>query len=212
VEDHPEDPHQAEEDLPSGAPSQHVLATAPADVKHGSTFDLHYLQWSIFLDGCLACLCSFSTQGYHLFIAAGVLPFASGTGAAAKGVTLDFCEASLRADALSAITLVEMLAYICTTGLFGYVFSWLSAVQKPMLLFAANGVRDALYLMLARILTSSTGRRFHCVPLPTAYPHATSRRGSVILTVGRMLKIVHNQYPLYPSHAQCMKYEADCQK
>jgi hypothetical protein len=140
TEDHPEDPHQAEEDLPTGAPSQHVPTPAPADTKHGSTFDLHYLQWSIFLDGCLVSLCSFSSKGYHLFIAAGVLPFASGTGAAAKGVTLDFCEASLRADALSAITLVEMLAYICTTGLFGYVFAWLSAVQKPMLLFAANGV------------------------------------------------------------------------
>lgn len=34
-----------------------------------------------------------------------------------------------------------MLAYIATTGLFGYVFAFLSSVQKPMLLFVANGVR-----------------------------------------------------------------------
>ena len=44
-----------------------------------------------------------------MYLAAAVLPFASGTGSACKGVTMDFVEADQRADALGAIALVEKL-------------------------------------------------------------------------------------------------------
>ena len=42
-----------------------------------------------------------------MFVAAVVLPFASGTGAAAKGLALDFVGPEDRADALSGIALIE---------------------------------------------------------------------------------------------------------
>ena len=42
-----------------------------------------------------------------MFIAAIVIPFASGTGAAAKGLALDFVAPEDRADALSGIALIE---------------------------------------------------------------------------------------------------------
>jgi hypothetical protein len=49
-----------------------------------------------------------------MYLAATVLPFASGTGAAAKGVTLDFVAPEQRSDALSAIALIEKLGeYMC---------------------------------------------------------------------------------------------------
>lgn len=38
-----------------------------------------------------------------------MLPFASGTGSACKGVVLDFVDSGERADALSAIALVEKI-------------------------------------------------------------------------------------------------------
>lgn len=38
-----------------------------------------------------------------------MLPFASGTGSACKGVVLDFVDSEERADALSAIALVEKI-------------------------------------------------------------------------------------------------------
>lgn len=52
---------------------------------------------------------TFATHGWHLYLAAGILPFASGTGSACKGVMLDLVEAEMRSDALSAIALVEKL-------------------------------------------------------------------------------------------------------
>jgi hypothetical protein len=55
-----------------------------------------------------ACVAA-SYRGWHLFVAAGVLPFASGTGAACKGVVLDFVDIEERADALSGIALIEKL-------------------------------------------------------------------------------------------------------
>ena len=134
----PEDPENIE-----GAPLipgslQQAPPQQPADQKTGSAFDLHFLQWSIFVDALLTFGVSFSTRGLHLFIAAGILPFASGTGAAAKGTVLDFVTADLRVDALAAITLVEKIAYVMTTGVFGYIFSYLSSVKRPMLLFVVN--------------------------------------------------------------------------
>lgn len=89
----------------SGA--RHDAAPSPADRRHGSTFDLFFLKWSIFLDGLLTALVTLSTQGWHMFLAAVVLPFASGTGAAAKGLALDVVAVEERSDALSGIALIE---------------------------------------------------------------------------------------------------------
>ncbi|OXM77049.1 hypothetical protein C364_05564 [Cryptococcus neoformans Bt63] len=137
--EHPEDPYQAEEPDDIGAPRQEQ-AQAPTDAKHGSLFDLYFLRWSIFTDGVLTALTTLSTKGWHLYVAACVLPFASGTGSACKGVVLDFVDSEERADALSAIALVEKIAQVSTISVFGYVFAWLSEEGKPTLVFLVNGL------------------------------------------------------------------------
>ncbi|ORX38886.1 major facilitator superfamily domain-containing protein [Kockovaella imperatae] len=133
-----DDPVQAEEPTVVSAP-QHNPAPAPTDVKHGSLWDLYFLRGSIFLDGFLTSWVSLAHQGWHMYLAAVVLPFASGTGSACKGVTLDFVGPDERADALSAIALVEKLAQVSTVAMFGTVFSALSEVGRPLLIFLANG-------------------------------------------------------------------------
>lgn len=90
-----------------------------------------------------------------------MLPFASGTGSACKGVILDFVDSEERVDALSAIALVEKIggcslrhvkavvadrthssAQVSTISVFGYVFAWLSEEGKPTLVFLVNGVSE----------------------------------------------------------------------
>lgn len=84
--------------------------TAPAeDAAHGCHFDLIFLQSSILLDGFLTAAVTFATQGWEMYLAAAVLPFASGTGSAVKGVVMDLVGVEEKADALSAIALVEKL-------------------------------------------------------------------------------------------------------
>lgn len=81
----------------------------PSTPAHGMKFDLYFLRYSILLDGILTASVAFSREGWHLFVAATVLPFASGTSSAAKGVTLDFVRPEERGDALNAIALVEKI-------------------------------------------------------------------------------------------------------
>lgn len=76
--------------------------------------------------------------------AAFVLPFASGSAPAARGVMTEMCAASDRADALSALTLVENVARLSTQGLFGFVFAALSLVKKSYLTFFCNAVSSYL--------------------------------------------------------------------
>ncbi|CAK4033012.1 MFS general substrate transporter [Lecanosticta acicola] len=102
-------------------------------------FDLLYTRYSILVDGVLTALATFATKGWHLYIVAVVLPLAAGTGSAAKGTILQMCSPSQRADALSAISLVEMVARLATVGLFGYVFAAFAAIGEPSLTFTANG-------------------------------------------------------------------------
>ncbi|WWD21424.1 hypothetical protein CI109_105909 [Kwoniella shandongensis] len=138
TEEHPDNVSQAEEPDDVGAPRQDQPIT-PTDFVHGSQFDLHFLRWSIFVDGLLTALLTFSSHGWHLFLAAVVLPFASGTGSACKGVTLDFVPPEERADALGAIALVEKVAQVSTISIFGYAFAYLSEQGKPTLVFLVNG-------------------------------------------------------------------------
>lgn len=74
-----------------------------------------------------------------MYAAASVLPFASGTGPASKGVMLEFVAPEDRPDAMSAIALVEKLAQVSTIGLFGFLYAWLSEKGVPTLVFVANG-------------------------------------------------------------------------
>ena len=124
-----------------------------SDKEESFQFDLIYTRYSILVDGILTALATFATQGWQLYVVAVVLPLAAGTGSAAKGTILQMCSPSQRADALSAISLVEMMARLATTGLFGYVFSAFAAIGKPSLTFLANGglaVFAFVVLMLTR--------------------------------------------------------------
>ena len=71
-----------------------------------------------------------------------MLPFASGTAPAAKGVITEMCSASQRVDALNALTLVENIGRLSTLGLFGFVFAVLANAGKPHLTFICNAVRS----------------------------------------------------------------------
>lgn len=87
--------------------------TLPADEKN-SAFDLFFLKWSLVADGCLTGLATFCSQSWEVFVVATLLPLASGSASAAKSVMIEMCPASQKADALSAISLVEMVAALST--------------------------------------------------------------------------------------------------
>lgn len=135
--------------------------TLPADEKN-SAFDLFFLKWSLVADGCLTGLATFCSQSWEVFVVATLLPLASGSASAAKSVMIEMCPASQKADALSAISLVEMVAALstrefcecvgsargggkmlllltfCTVSVFGVVFSELAEVGRPNLVFVCN--------------------------------------------------------------------------
>lgn len=90
----------------------------PVDKSHGSAFDLFFLKWSLVVDCVLTGSATFSRQGWHIYLAAFLLPLASGSAPAAKGVMMEMCDPSQRDDALSAITLVEMIATLSTSKSF----------------------------------------------------------------------------------------------
>ncbi|KAK3051551.1 hypothetical protein LTR09_007206 [Extremus antarcticus] len=102
-------------------------------------FDLFYARWSLLLDGVLTSLATFTGNGWQMYIVAVVIPFAAGTGSAAKGSMLQMCPPDQRTDALSAISLLEMVAQLSTISLFGLVFSVFAEIGKPNLTFAVNG-------------------------------------------------------------------------
>lgn len=137
---------------------------APADAAHGSAFDLAFLKWSMVLDACLTGAVGFNTRPEEILAAALILPLASGTAPACKGtsspllatgppllstyvslpsppgVMMELVPASERADALSAISLIETAGYILTGSLFGVVFSWLSECVLPLSLPPATSL------------------------------------------------------------------------
>ena len=129
------------------AATRQEQARQPTDVTHGSQFDLYFLRWSIFTDGILTACVSLAQRGWHMYVAATVLPFASGTGPAAKGVILDFVRQENRADALGAIALVEKLGqcswYRCGLRLTGRspgIYGWI--VRKCLLRTQRGGEAD----------------------------------------------------------------------
>jgi hypothetical protein len=60
------------------------------------------------IDAFLVALLVFSTSPAHIWAGALILPLASGTAPACKGVLLDMVPAARKSDALSAIALVEV--------------------------------------------------------------------------------------------------------
>jgi hypothetical protein len=85
------------------------------DERETFAFDLLYTRYSLLADAVLTGAASFISQGWQMYVVAVLLPLASGTGAAAKGTILQMCSPTERADALSAITLTEMVARLATS-------------------------------------------------------------------------------------------------
>jgi MFS family permease len=83
--------------------------------KETFAFDLLYTRYSLLADAMLTGTATFISQGWQMYLIAVLLPFASGTGAAAKGTILQMCSPDERTDALSAITLIEMVARLTTS-------------------------------------------------------------------------------------------------
>lgn len=122
-----------------------------AEIKREESFrfDLVFTTWSILLDGVLTGVATFVTTGWQLYLLAIILPFASGTGPAAKGTILQMCSPSQRADALSAISLVELCARLVTQGLFGAIFAAFATIGRPELTFVCNaGVASLAFVVL----------------------------------------------------------------
>ncbi|GAB1312585.1 hypothetical protein MFIFM68171_02795 [Madurella fahalii] len=118
----------------------------------GTAFDLFFLRISLVVDGALTMCAAFATQKWHIYLAACLLPFASGSAPAAKGVMTEMCPSSRRADALNALTLVENIARLSTQGLFGFVFAALANLGRPHLTFFVNA---AIAFLAAGVLLSS---------------------------------------------------------
>lgn len=126
---------------------------SPTNNSRGSAFDLFFLKWSLVIDCVLTGSATFSRQGWHIYLAAFLLPLASGSAPAAKGVMMEMCEPEQRDDALSAITLVEMIATLSTMSVFGLVFSYLAEIGKPHLVFVVNA---SIAVLAVAILTFSS--------------------------------------------------------
>lgn len=136
-------------------------------------FDLVFLRWSLIVDGAFTAVAAFATKSWHIYLgtptlpfrhpslritqpitthsltkgthtAAFLLPFGSGSAPAAKGVITEMCPESQRADALSAVTLIENVAKLATQGLFGFVFASLAQVGKAYATFFCNAVGSPL--------------------------------------------------------------------
>jgi len=101
-------------------------------------FDLQFTKYSLIADGIITGLATFVRQGWQIYLVAILLPLASGTGSSAKGTILQMCPASERTDALSAITLIEMIARLSTTSLFGVIFALFANIGQTHLVFTCN--------------------------------------------------------------------------
>ncbi|KIW26506.1 uncharacterized protein PV07_09596 [Cladophialophora immunda] len=105
-------------------------------------FDLTYTRFSLVADGLLTLLCSFVRQGWQMYLVAVVLPFAAGTGSAAKGTVLQMvgssASSSERTDALAGVSLVENMARLSTTFVFGVIFAAFASIGRTELVFTCN--------------------------------------------------------------------------
>ncbi|GAP88438.1 putative MFS general substrate transporter [Rosellinia necatrix] len=122
-------------------------------VTQGAGFDLFFLRWSLLIDGIITASSAFATQGWHMYLVGSLLPLASGSAPAAKGVLTEMVPANRKADALQAMTLVEHSATLMTMGLFGFIFSSFANMGQSYLTFycnAAVAIVGVLVLLLSR--------------------------------------------------------------
>ncbi|KAK0736536.1 major facilitator superfamily domain-containing protein [Apiosordaria backusii] len=132
-------PEEFEAPIGSFAEEEPVEAE-PVKEDEGTEFDLYFLRISLVVDGILTMCAAFAVKSWHIYLAAFLLPLASGSAPAAKGVMTEMCSPSQRADALNALGLVENVARLATQGLFGFVFAALAEIGKPHLTFFVNAV------------------------------------------------------------------------
>ncbi|KAK7745095.1 hypothetical protein SLS62_009959 [Diatrype stigma] len=104
----------------------------------GTGFDLFFVRWSLVVDSLVTFFAGFSSSGWQVYLAGFLLPFASGSAPAAKGVMTEMTPPHSRRDALSGITLVESSATLLTQGLFGMIFAAFSEAGTPSLTFFCN--------------------------------------------------------------------------
>lgn len=133
----------------AAAPRTHTDTANPDSPKKAEhkeqetfSFDLTYTKFSLVADGLLTLLCSFIRKGWQMYLVAAILPFAAGTGSAAKGTVLQMvgssASSSERTDALAGVSLVENIARLSTTSIFGVVFAAFASVGKTELVFTCN--------------------------------------------------------------------------
>lgn len=158
IPDLPTAPNQlaADQQATYEAPTEPIEPPKPSDrpdAQETFHFDLLFTKYSLIADGLLTGLATFTKQGYQMYIIAVILPLASGTGPAAKGTILQMCPPAQRQDALSAISLVELLARLMSTSVFGLIFSAFAELECVNLTFAVNAgiaVVGFAVLMFAR--------------------------------------------------------------
>ncbi|KAI0532987.1 hypothetical protein GGR58DRAFT_506830 [Xylaria digitata] len=110
----------------------------PVSVTQGAGFDLFFLRWSLLVDGIITASSAFAAQGWHMYLVGSLLPLASGSAPAAKGVLTEMVPPNRKADALQAMTLVEYSATLSTMGVFGFIFSSFADIGKSYLTFYCN--------------------------------------------------------------------------
>ncbi|EFY85356.1 hypothetical protein MAC_08605 [Metarhizium acridum CQMa 102] len=134
----PVDPGEFDATVGQQADEEPVQFSMVEDDREASKFDLIFLRWSLVVDGALTTVAAFATQRWHIYLAAFLLPFGSGSAPAAKGVITEMCTDAQRADALNAVTLVENVARLATQGLFGFVFAAFAEMGHAYLTFFCN--------------------------------------------------------------------------
>ncbi|KAK3491129.1 major facilitator superfamily domain-containing protein [Neurospora hispaniola] len=144
-------PEQLEAPMGTYAEEEPMVTQPPTETED-THFDLFFLRWSLVADGLLTSCAALATKKWHIYLAAAMLPFASGTAPAAKGVMTEMCSPSQRADALNALTLVENIGRLATQGFFGFVFAALAEAGKPHLTFYCNAI---LAMIAASVLIFS---------------------------------------------------------
>ncbi|KAJ8126646.1 hypothetical protein O1611_g6993 [Lasiodiplodia mahajangana] len=139
---------------PTGADQEEpVKPPKPVTMTQGAGFDLFFLRWSLLIDGIVTTSSAFATQGWHMYLVGSLLPLASGSAPAAKGVLTEMVPSNRKADALQAMTLVEYSATLTTMGVFGFIFSSFADIGKSYLTFycnAAVAIVGVLILLLSR--------------------------------------------------------------
>ncbi|KAI0427645.1 major facilitator superfamily transporter [Xylaria sp. FL1042] len=135
-------------------PQEPVRSPDPDEEDSGTGFDLLFVRWSLVVDSLVTLFAGFSSAGWQVYLVGFLLPLASGSAPAAKGVMTEMCPPHQRPDAIGAITLVESTAMLITQGLFGLIFAAFSEIGKPSLTFFCNAgiaVLGFVVLFIARL-------------------------------------------------------------